>query len=125
VGRARLSGLIDFPDFNVPPGSRRGVAPDAAAEAFASALRAFEPMVSAELDRLDLFNRTQSSRSWSDFATFSMARRSHQLEVLGSTYRATRRLIERFRSDIETFSCKTPSRSMFLLGGPPPAQVSA
>lgn len=61
VGRG-LSGLIDFPDFNVPPGSRRGVAPDAAAEAFASALRAFEPIVSAELDRLDRERGTAANR---------------------------------------------------------------
>jgi len=33
-----LSGLIDFPGFTVPPGSRRGVVPDRAAEAFARAM---------------------------------------------------------------------------------------
>jgi hypothetical protein len=61
VGRG-LSGLIDFPDFNVPPGSRRGVAPDAAAEAFTSALLAFEAKVSVELDRLDRQRGTAANR---------------------------------------------------------------
>jgi Histidine kinase-, DNA gyrase B-, and HSP90-like ATPase len=61
VGRG-LSGLIDFPDFNVPPGSRRGVAPDAAAEAFAIALHAFEPSVTVELDRLDRQRGTAANR---------------------------------------------------------------
>jgi Histidine kinase-, DNA gyrase B-, and HSP90-like ATPase len=52
IGRG-LSGLIDFPDFSVPPGTRRGVVPDAAAEAFASAMRLLAPAISAELDRMD------------------------------------------------------------------------
>ncbi len=52
IGRG-LSGLIDFPGFNVPPGTRRGVAPDAAAEAFAGALRGVTPLVLAELERMD------------------------------------------------------------------------
>jgi hypothetical protein len=46
----------------VPPGSRRGVAPDAAAEAFASALLAFEAKVSVELDRLDRQRGTAANR---------------------------------------------------------------
>jgi hypothetical protein len=45
----RLSGLLEFRDFQVPPGSRRGVLPDDAADAFAAALRAFEPEVAAQL----------------------------------------------------------------------------
>jgi hypothetical protein len=48
-----LSGLIDFADFTVPPGTRRGVVPDAAAEAFARALAGLGPLVSAELDRME------------------------------------------------------------------------
>ncbi len=52
VGRS-LGGLIDFPGFNVPPGSRRGVAPDAAAEAFVTALHTLRPLVEAELARFD------------------------------------------------------------------------
>ncbi len=52
VGR-NLVGLVDFPGFSVPPGTRRGVAPDAAAEAFVRALDALVPRIAAELKRLD------------------------------------------------------------------------
>ena len=52
VGRG-LSGLIDFSGFAVPPGTRRGVTPDAAADAFVAATRALGPLVAAELDRMD------------------------------------------------------------------------
>ncbi len=38
----RLSGLIDYPGFNVAPGTRRGVIPDDAAEAFVRALKPAE-----------------------------------------------------------------------------------
>lgn len=48
-----LSGLLDFAGFNVPPGTRRGVAPDRAASLFVGALEELEPLVRAELDRLD------------------------------------------------------------------------
>ncbi len=48
-----LSGLLDFAGFNVPPGTRRGVIPDRAASAFVGALERLEPLVRAELDRLD------------------------------------------------------------------------
>jgi len=61
VGRG-LSGLIDFPDFTVPPGSRRGVVPDAAAEAFSLALRGLVPAVTAELDRMDRERGAASNR---------------------------------------------------------------
>ena len=40
-----LSGLIDFPGVTVPPGSRRGVVPDRAAEAFARAMLELQPLV--------------------------------------------------------------------------------
>lgn len=49
----RLSGLIEFPDFQVAPGSRRGVVPDQAAQAFATALRGIEPRLRAELATLE------------------------------------------------------------------------
>src|ERR1700690_4357373 len=52
VGRG-LTGLIEFPAFAVPPGTRRGVMPDAAAEAFASAMAEYARLVEAELDRLE------------------------------------------------------------------------
>jgi len=38
-----ISGLIDFPGFTVSPGSRRGVVPDRAAEAFARAMIDLRP----------------------------------------------------------------------------------
>jgi hypothetical protein len=49
----RLTGLVEFPDFEVPPGSRRGVLPNAAAAAFAQALRALEPAVAAHLSEAE------------------------------------------------------------------------
>jgi hypothetical protein len=59
---ARLTGLVDFADLSVAPGSRRGVIPNEASSAFAEALRGAEPRVlgvleakekerAAELDR--------------------------------------------------------------------------
>jgi hypothetical protein len=52
VGR-EVAGMVDFPGFSVPPGTRRGVAPDAAAEAFVRALESIEPAIDVELKRLD------------------------------------------------------------------------
>jgi hypothetical protein len=52
VGRD-LVGLVDFSGFHVPPGTRRGVMPDEAAAAFASAMDALAPEVDKELARLD------------------------------------------------------------------------
>lgn len=45
-----LAGTIEFAAFAVPPGSRRGVTPDAAAAAFVEALGRVEPQVRAALD---------------------------------------------------------------------------
>lgn len=50
---ARLTGLVDFPDFQVAPGSRRGLVPDEAAGAFARALMSLEPMVRGVLESID------------------------------------------------------------------------
>jgi hypothetical protein len=61
IGRG-LSGLIDFPGFTVPPGTRRGVVPDAAAEAFIRALGGLAPLVTAEIDRMDRERGTASNR---------------------------------------------------------------
>ncbi len=61
VGR-ELAGLIEFPGFTVPPGSRRGVVPDGAAEAFAGALSALRPLVEAELRRLERQRRADADR---------------------------------------------------------------
>jgi hypothetical protein len=44
-------GVLDFPDLNVPPGTRRGIIPDAAAHAFVGALAELRPHVLRELDR--------------------------------------------------------------------------
>lgn len=57
-----VSGLIDFAGFSVPPGTRRGVIPDAAAQAFADALATFAPQVEAELRRLTTERQTAVDR---------------------------------------------------------------
>jgi len=57
-----LSGLIDFPGFTVPPGSRRGVVPDRAAEAFARAMIDLRPLVENELRRLERERRAAADR---------------------------------------------------------------
>lgn len=57
-----LAGLLDFPSFTVPPGTRRGVIPDAAAEAFVAALAELRPLVGAELKRLELERRSSADR---------------------------------------------------------------
>jgi len=52
VGRS-LTGIVDFPAFSIPPGSRRGVSPDEAAAAFAAQMEGLAAAVEAELQRLD------------------------------------------------------------------------
>lgn len=47
---ARLTGLVDFPELRVAPGSRRGVVPDDLAHAFAEALRRMEPLLTSVLE---------------------------------------------------------------------------
>ena len=46
-----LAGTIEFAALSVPPGTRRGVTPDAAADAFVAALDQLAPLVQAALDR--------------------------------------------------------------------------
>jgi hypothetical protein len=46
----RLVGVIDFPHLEVPPGSRRGIVPNAAASALLNALVRIEATVIAKLD---------------------------------------------------------------------------
>jgi hypothetical protein len=46
-----LAGVIEFPSFTVPPGTRRGVVPDQAAEAFARAMGDLRPLVVEDLRR--------------------------------------------------------------------------
>lgn len=50
IGR-ELSGVIDFADLEVPPGTRRGVVPNDAARAFVGALEKLRPLVLRELER--------------------------------------------------------------------------
>jgi hypothetical protein len=59
---SELSGVIDFPDFSVPPGTRRGVVPNDAALAFLEALGSLTPKVLAELERLDSMHRADLDR---------------------------------------------------------------
>lgn len=61
VGRG-LSGVIDFSDLNIPPGTRRGVVPDAAAQAFIAALGALRPLVEAELERVERERQVANAR---------------------------------------------------------------
>jgi len=49
----RLTGLVDFPDFNVAPGNRRGLIADDAASSFARALVSAEPVLTALLEGLE------------------------------------------------------------------------
>ena len=46
----RLMGVIDFPHLEVPPGSRRGIVPNAAFVALIDALVSLEPQVQARLE---------------------------------------------------------------------------
>ena len=47
----QINGIIDFPDFEVAPGSRRGIVPNQAALSFFTALDAFEVPLLARLER--------------------------------------------------------------------------
>lgn len=57
-----LVGLIDFPGFQVPPGTRRGVIPNAAAAAFRRALATIEPVIEAGLAIHEQRRRSESDR---------------------------------------------------------------
>ncbi len=57
-----LVGLIDFPGFAVPPGTRRGVIPNAAATAFSRALRTIEPVIEGVLAIHEQRRRSESDR---------------------------------------------------------------
>jgi hypothetical protein len=57
-----LTGLIEFSAFQIPPGTRRGIVPDQASEAFARAMAAYAPLVEAELARLDSERHATTSR---------------------------------------------------------------
>jgi len=57
-----LVGIIDFPGFQVPPGTRRGVIPNAAATAFSRALVTIEPVIEAGLAIHEQRRRSESDR---------------------------------------------------------------
>jgi hypothetical protein len=57
-----VAGVIDFAGFAIPPGTRRGVAPDAAAVAFSHALAALRRPLEIELDRLERERRAAADR---------------------------------------------------------------
>lgn len=59
---AGLSGIIDFPGFNVPPSTRRGVIPDQAAAAFVAAMERLVPEIEAELGRFEKERSEVASR---------------------------------------------------------------
>jgi hypothetical protein len=61
IGRG-LTGLIEFSGFQVAPGTRRGVVPDEAADAFARAMTAYAPLVEIELARLERERQATTSR---------------------------------------------------------------
>jgi hypothetical protein len=61
IGRG-LTGLIEFSAFQIPPGTRRGIVPDQASEAFARAMAGYAPLVEAELARLDRERQATTSR---------------------------------------------------------------
>ena len=54
--------MIEFPSFAVPPGTRRGVVPDQAAEAFAGAMARLRPLVEEELRRFERERRATANR---------------------------------------------------------------
>ncbi len=47
---SRLTGMVDFPEVHVAPGSRRGIIPDEMAHHFAEALRRVEPLLVSILE---------------------------------------------------------------------------
>jgi hypothetical protein len=59
---AELSGVVEFPAFKVPPGTRRGVVPDAAADAFVATMQEVGRAVDAELRRLERERRAAADR---------------------------------------------------------------
>ncbi len=61
----QLVGFMDYADFSIPPGSRRGVLPDDAAAAFVEALRQLEPSILSHLDELaQARDRVSSQAVW-------------------------------------------------------------
>ncbi|MEW6072508.1 MAG: ATP-binding protein [Planctomycetota bacterium] len=59
----RLEGVVDFPDLDVAPGSRRGFVPNAAAAAFLAALEGLEREIEAQLAADDERRHDERQRS--------------------------------------------------------------
>ena len=49
----RLEGILDFPAFDIAPGTRKGVVPNERLEVFIEALRCIEPTVTEAIERRD------------------------------------------------------------------------
>lgn len=98
----RLNGLLDFPDFQVAPGTRRGVFPDQAALAFAHAVRRLEPLVIARLKEVE-----------------QRAAASVGADLLKQLEKAFRDL-HRLAPEYDFFSVRTPETAP-IGGGPPGA----
>ncbi len=99
----QLGGLVDYPDFAIPPGTRRGVLPDEAAEQFLAALGRLEPLVLAELDRFERARDQVSSRE---------------------VWRELRRALKGFDARLPQYELLSPQTGP---GGPgnPPAEAGA
>jgi hypothetical protein len=60
---SRLTGMVDFPELHVTPGSRRGVVPDGVARAFAEALGRVEPLLEKVLETKERERAEQLDRN--------------------------------------------------------------
>jgi hypothetical protein len=61
----RLTGVVEFPDLDVAPGTRRGFVPNRAADALFDALRGVEARLQAVLDRFEEERRKESDEALS------------------------------------------------------------
>jgi hypothetical protein len=59
----RFTGFVDFSDFTIAPGSRRGVMVDTAAEAFARAIAAVEPVLQAVIEERERARVVEQDRN--------------------------------------------------------------
>jgi hypothetical protein len=100
---ARLSGLLEFPDFQVPPGSRRGVLPDGAALAFAKAVAELEPAILARVQEAE-----------------KRAASAVEADLLKQLERAFRDLA-RMAPEYDFFAVRAPSTSALA----PPSEASS
>lgn len=57
-----VTGIIDFPSFQIPPGTRRGIVPNVAATSFARALATLEPLLEREVAAFAKKRRAEADR---------------------------------------------------------------